>query len=123
MSDKADTMPLGLADIVRKRQIAIRREAHWSKALKPSLLFRITQWCRNFLEDGLQFRTIYCGAAAFQNANPPVNPVLAFDTGLESQCPYSWVLSKSPDIGFLTCDASAIDARLLAGSDANRLPI
>jgi hypothetical protein len=33
------------------------------------------------------------------------------------------MLSKSPDIRFLTRDASAIDARLLSGSDAHNLAI
>ena len=123
MNDKTDTVSLRFADIVRKRQIAIRRETHWSKTLKPRVLFRIMEWGRNLLQDALQLRTICSSEVSFQKANPAVNPVLAFDGGLESQCSNRWVLSKPPDIGFLTCDASAIDARLLAGSDAHRLAV
>jgi hypothetical protein len=87
------------------------------------MLFGIIEWGRNAIKHGLQLRAICSIDDPFQKANPPVNPVLAFDTTFERQCPNGWVLPKSPNIEFLTCNASAVDTRLLAGSDAHRLAI
>src|SRR5215510_13182080 len=86
--------------------------------------FAVVELVRNIvLKNVMQLCTFRSIEGPLHNANTPVNPILPFDTGFESHSPNGWMLSKSPDVRFLTSDAGAIDARLLPGPNAYSLAV
>ena len=86
MSNETDAVSLSFANVVWKREITIRCKADWSEAFEPQSSFMIIEpvWSI-LLKDGFQLCSFCNIEGPLQNADPPVNPILACDARFESQ--------------------------------------
>lgn len=86
LGDVVDAMPVGMVDVVAERQCAVRHERDVSQSSQPLPALVVSQLGCRCGECVRQPNVLVRGEVALDEADLPVDPVLAPDVRLEGEC-------------------------------------
>lgn len=115
-----DTAAERAVDIVREREERVARARDATELLRVFRALGLRQRLRDRLEEALPLLAL---AALEQLAADEevdrVRLLCALDALLEGQREHARVVAQPPEVRFVACETRAVDARLLAGADAD----